>query len=99
MNDDPQLLRLRSLLSSALELVDRISENDLNEDLTRILSATARTTSEQGARTRADVLRFVEAVEGGDEGWLITRSVPGEYRTEAVYLPKLPAGIRKTLDI
>lgn len=94
------LLRLRGLLESMGEVVDRLAaEAPASDDEKRVLGIAATAIAESRPRTRADVLRFVEALKGGDDGWLLVRSVSGEFRIDAVYLAKLPPSVRKTLDI
>lgn len=94
------LMRLRGQLTAALELVDRLAQGvPTADDERRILAQAALNVANHQPRTRRDVMRFTQALEGGDEGWLIIQSVPGEHRTEAVYLPKLPAAAKRALGI
>lgn len=94
------LTRLRGLLNEASELIDRLAGGASSpEDERRVLGVTAVTLAKSQPRTKADVVRFAEAVQGGDEGWVVCRSIPGEHRIEAVYLAKLPLDVRRALDI
>lgn len=92
-----QLLRLRGDLQAAIESIDRlipVSEGEL-----KLLGVTSAAFNHSLPRTRADVVRFAEAVLGGDEGWIIARSVPGEHRVDAVYLSSLPPAVRRHLGL
>lgn len=94
------LLRLRGILETAIEVVDRLATDAPPSEAERtVLGVAASNVAQHSPRTRADVLRFAEAVKGGDEGWLVIRSVPGEHRTEAVYTTKMPTPVRKALGI
>lgn len=98
MDDETvHLLRLRGHLQAAIESIDRMTP--ATEDELRVLSITAAAFGSYLPRTRADVVRFAEAVTGGDEAWIIARSVPGEHRIDAVYLASVPASVRKALGI
>jgi hypothetical protein len=93
-------MRLRGLLESAQEVTDLLAEDaPVSEEERTILAQVAAATAKHKPRTRKDVLRFGEAIRGGEEGWLILRSVPGEHAVEAVFMTKLSAACRKTLGI
>lgn len=94
------LLRLQALLESMQHLVAQLADDAPPSEVERsIIAHAAEVTAKHGPRTRADVLRFSQAIKAGDEGWLVIRSVPGEHRTDAIYLTKLPPQVRKTLGI
>lgn len=101
MNDQThQLMRLRGHLQAAMEAIDRLAdETPASEDERRVIGVTAASFDSHLPRTRADMVRFAEAVNGGDEGWIVARSVPGEHRVDAVYLAKMPTAVRRHLDI
>lgn len=94
------LLRLRAHLETMQQLVDQLADDaPASDDERSILAQAAEVTAKHAPRTRADVLRFTQAIKNGDEGWLVIRSVPGEHRTDAIYLTKLPPQVRRTLGI
>lgn len=94
------LLRLRGLLDTAHEIVDRLADDAPPTDEERaVLAAAMRAMNASQPRTRADIVRFVDAIQGGDEAWLVVRSIPGESRVEAVYTTKLSPSVRKNLGM
>lgn len=94
------LMQLQGVLSIAREIVERLADDaPPGEDDRAVIAAAMVALETSQPRTRADILRFVDAIQGGDESFLVVRSVAGEPRIEAVYCTTLTASVRKSVGI
>lgn len=101
MDDNTALLQARALIDALSTIVDRLADDKaqvvLSDDERRTLAGAVLATRGMRPRSLADSLRWVEALEAGDEGWLILHSIPGERRAEARYHSHLGANVRRNI--
>lgn len=94
------ILQVRALLTTTLATVDRLVEGDtlgMRPDELDGVTFAAVMVRRYHQRSREHAAAWRAKVMAGEDGWLLLRSVPGDFRIDAWHHDTLPRNIQRAL--
>lgn len=89
---------VRAQLNEALRQLDTLIDGEeLSPEEREAISVAVMVVRRYRERSMHALLQWFRDVKAGRESWIVARSLPGEHRADAWYVPEMPAHLQRKL--